>query len=202
MRARIGTYIGKLAGVLRARGGQIAYCCAIALALTGIACAAEAYRGRRDVQEAGPLLPAVELSAPEAGEDEAAICQPAGAQLLRGYSAAPVWSAALGLWESHQATDYRLDGDRVESLYAGEVRAVGRDARGGFVEVTRGDVTLRYCSISPREDLEPGKALEAGEILGTADASMPGEAGLGAHLHLEAELGSARVDFTALARGD
>ena len=193
----------RFAASARAHGREIAYYGGVALALTAIAFAAEQYRGGRGEDPAAPALPVVELSVPaEAEEEEDAFHAPEGAEILRAYAAEPEWNGSLGLWETHAAVDYRLEGDEVVCLGAGVVCTVGRSGvYGGFVEVDCGDVLLRYASIAPRAGLAPGDALEAGDAIGTADASMPGEAGIGAHLHLEAVCGGAYEDFTMRAGG-
>lgn len=188
----------------RAHGREIAYYAAIALALTAIAFGAEMYRNRRNVDAAPQTLPAAELAAPvaeepeeaEAGEEAPAL--PEGAQLLRGYAESPAWNAALGLWESHPAADYQLPDDAVPCLLSGTVSDIKRGgALGGCVEVESGGQILRYASIEPRADLQIGDALEAGELLGVANDSMPGEAQLGPHLHLELLRNGAHADFAA-----
>ena len=194
----------KLVGIARKRGGQIAYYGGVALALTAIAFAAEQYRAKPDTDIAEPVLPAVELAAPaEVEEREDAIHAPEGAELLRAYSAKPEWNDALQLWESHEAVDYRLEGDMVASLSAGVVRTVGKSGvYGGFVEVECGAYLLRYASIAPSAGLAPGNALVMGDPIGRADASMPGEAASGAHLHLELMADGSCEDFAALTDGD
>lgn len=189
--------------LLRGRGGQIAYYAAVALALAAIAAAAERYRDGRGGQAEAPALPAVEFSQPQQDVEAAAPRAPEGATCLRGYSDCPEWSSALGLWEDHRATDYRLNGDAVACLCSGVVRTVGVSGTyGGFVEVESGELLLRYASVAPREGLKPGDKLRVGEALGRADASLPGEASLGAHLHLEAILNGESADFAALTAGD
>ena len=190
--------------VLRRRAGQLAYYGGVALALTAIAYAAESYRAAPEADSAMPALPAVELALPaeEEGEDEA-LHAPENAEPLRAYSSKPEWNAALRLWESHEAVDYRLDGDAVESLSSGLVRTVGRSGvYGGFVEVECGEFLLRYASIAPREGIQPGDKIDIGDSIGTADESMPGETDLGAHLHLELLRDGKCEDFVALTIGD
>lgn len=200
---RLRTATGRLRSLLLGRGGQIAYYAAVALALTAIAAAAEHYRDGRGEEAQTPALPAVEFSQSPQEAEAAEPCAPQGATCLRGYSDCPEWSNALGLWEDHRAVDYRLNDGTVECLCPGVVRTVGvSGACGGFVEVVSGELLLRYASISPREGLAPGDKLRMGEALGRADANMPGEASLGAHLHLEASIDGESADFAALTAGD
>ena len=187
---------------LRLYGKEIVYYGGVALALAAIAFAAERYRGGQLPAPAAPALPAVELTMGSAEEEEeqSAFCAPEGAEILRAYAADPQWNAALGLWESHEAVDYRLRGDAVASLSAGTVRTVGKSGvYGGFVEVECGEYLLRYASIAPRGDLLPGDSLEPGDIIGSADSSLPAESGLGAHLHLELICKGNRADFTKVS---
>ena len=194
----------KAVQAVRKRGGQIAYYGGVALALTVIAVAAERYRAMPDAESTGPVLPAVELAAPaEAEEQENALHAPEGAELIRAYCSKPEWNDALRLWESHEAVDYRLDGNAAVSLSEGVVRTVGWSGiYGGFVEVECGTYLLRYASIAPRTGLAPGDVLSAGDPIGTADESMSGEAVSGAHLHLELLMDGSFADFAALADGD
>ena len=123
---------------LRLYGREVAYYGGVALALTAIAFAAEHYRGGQLPAPAAPALPAVELASPpsEAEFDSRLFCAPKGAEMIRGYAREPEWCAALRLWETHEAVDYRLDGDSVASLSAGTVRTVGKSGIfGGFLEV-------------------------------------------------------------------
>lgn len=194
----------KFGKIIRKHGGELAYYGGVALALTAIAVAAERYRVAPDADYAGPILPAVELAAPaEAKEPEAALQVPDGAERIRAYSARPEWNRTLQLWESHEAVDYRLDGNAVQSLSEGVVRTVGRSGvYGGFVEVECGAYLLRYASIAPRDDLMPGDELAMGAPIGEADMSMSGESVSGAHLHLELVVDGGFEDFAAIADGD
>ena len=183
---------------LQLHGKEIAYYGGVALALTAIAFAAERYRGGQLPAPAASALPAVELTtaSSEAAEQEIIFHLPEGAEVLRAYAAKPQWNAALGLWESHEAVDYRLSDDTVTSLSAGTVRTVGKSGvYGGFVEVECGEYLLRYASIAPCSNLMPGDVLKIGDTIGSADTSLPAESALGAHLHLELICEDAYADF-------
>ena len=193
--------MGKFVEFMRRRRGGIAYYGGVALALAAIAFAAERYRAEPEGAAVEPVLPAVELAEPAQAEEEESLYLPEDVELLRNYSRIPEWNGELRLWETHAAVDYRMD--EVASLSAGLVRTVGRSGvYGGFVEVEWGEYLLRYASIAPREGLSPGDVLKAGDPIGEADASMPGEATDGAHLHLELLLDGNCEDFAARARGD
>ena len=126
--------------------------------------------------------------------------RPAEPEVLRGYSDAPQWRAELGMWETHPAVDYACAGG-VLCLREGTVRTVGASGvYGGFVEVKSDGMLMRYASIEPAENIEPGVELELGDAIGTADASMPGEADAGAHLHLELYLEGEAADFARYAQ--
>ena len=63
------------------------------------------------------------------------------------------------------------------------------------------ELLLRYASVSPAEGIVPGMRVEMGERIAVADDSMPGEALMGAHLHLEMEREGRNVDFEMEAQG-
>ena len=193
----------RLAAALRVRAGDIAYYGGVALTLVAIGFAAERYRSDRTVELETPVLPAIELSVPIEEEEPNALRAPGGAEILRAYSLEPVWNAGLRLWENHTAVDYRLEDGAVASLSTGVVRTVGKSGvYGGFVEVESGEYLLRYASIAPREELAPGDALAPGDPIGAADASMPGEAALGVHLHLELFRDDVCVDYAAACEAE
>ena len=185
------------AALLKRYRGRILYYAGVAVVLTAIALAAESYRSG----EAGELIvPEAEL-APVLmqAEPEASIICPEGMELLRGFSVIPEWNRELQQWESHGAVDYILTDGRAECLEGGIVQTVGKSGvYGGFVELDCGGRLYRYASVEPAESLEPGMEIEAGELIGAADGSMPGESLHGAHLHLEVYENGAAVDFEAL----
>lgn len=188
------------------RLGQFIYCLSIALVLIIVAFAAERYRNENSLSNLDvPVLAVGEIAPHEvAPEGETiALRAPEGGELLRGWSEKPMWDDELRSWESHRAADYRLKDDAVVSLSAGTVRGVGvSGALGGYVEVACGELLLRYCSVKPAEGLKVGDALQPGELIGSADASLPGESALGHHLHLEVLRGGEELDFISLLNGD
>lgn len=187
----------RIGGFIRRNLGRIAYYAALALVLCAIALAAEQYRSTSaDRPQTAAAQGAAATQAPGA---EAVVELPEGAQLLRGFDSQPVWNTALGFWEIHQASDYRLEGNRVACVYAGVVSEVGASGRlGGFVTVDSGWLRIVYASVTPDTDIAPGQQLEAGECFATADASLPAEEGMGAHLHIECQLNGNLSDFEAL----
>lgn len=193
-------------GKSKGRLGQVLYCLGIALALVVIAFAAESYRnGGSESEVEPPMLAVGEIVPSEVAptEEAPALRTPEGGEVLREWSETPAWNAELGLWESHEAVDYRLKDDAVVSLCAGTVRSVGvSGALGGYVEVACGELLLRYGSVKPAEGLKAGDALQPGDLIGTADASLPGESALGHHLHLEVVRDGEALDFVSLLTGD
>lgn len=186
-----------LAAMIKKYRGRIAYYTAVALVLTAIAFAAEAYRSG----DAGELtLPAREI-APVLRQSGPAheILRSENMEVLRSYTEGLQWNRELGHWEGHAAVDYRLDGGGVVCLEAGTVQTVGESGiYGGFVELACGNRLYRYASITPDESLRAGERIRAGEAIGMADDSMPGEAYLGAHLHLEVVEDGKAADFESL----
>lgn len=201
-RERTGRALRRLFELLKRNGGRIAYYGLVVVALCAIARAAEIYRAD-SAKEDALVLPAADAmdvlsAAEEVSEPE--ILLPEEWKLLRGFSDEPQWRSELGLWETHPAVDYDCAGGSVVCLRSGVVRTVGTSGvYGGFVEVESDGALTRYASIEPAENMEPGAMLEMGDPIGTADASMPGEADAGAHLHLELYLEGEAADFVRYA---
>ena len=186
---------------MKRNGGRIAYYALVAVALCAIARAAEIYRADGGNEDALVLPAADAMDVFDASDEEVApeILLPEAWELLRGYSNVPQWCAELGMWETHPAVDYACAGG-VLCLREGTVRTVGTSGvYGGFVEVESDGMLMRYASITPAENMQPGMELELGDAIGTADASMAGEADAGAHLHLELYLDGAAADFARYA---
>ena len=170
------------------------------VALCAFARAAEIYRADSGKEDALVLPAADAMDVLQVEEAAPEVLLPEEWELLRGYSDAPQWRSELGMWETHPAVDYDCAGG-VLCLREGTVRTVGESGvYGGFVEVESDGALMRYASIEPADGLEPGLALDAGDAIGTADASMPGEADAGAHLHLELYLEGEAADFARYAQ--
>lgn len=198
LRLRARNALHGLIDFLKKNGGRIAYYALVVVALCAIARAAEIYRADIAAEDA-LVLPAVDVL--EVEEPAPEILLPEEWKLLRGYSDEPQWRSELGMWETHPAVDYACAG--VLCLQDGIVRTVGESGvYGGFVEVESDGALMRYASIEPAEGIEPGAALEMGDLIGTADASMPGEADAGAHLHLELYLDGGAADFAEYTAAD
>ena len=198
LRLRARNALHGLIDFLKKNGGRIAYYALVVVALCAIARAAEIYRADIAAEDA-LVLPAVDVL--EVEEPAPEILLPEEWKLLRGYSDEPQWRSELGMWETHPAVDYACAG--VLCLQDGIVRTVGESGvYGGFVEVESDGALMRYASIEPAEGIEPGAALEMGDLIGTADASMPGEADAGAHLHLELYLDGGAANFAEYTAAD
>lgn len=180
---------------IRKNSGQIAYYACVALVLTAVAVAAERLRpGNRLEEEL--ILPAVEISLPAKETAEPVFEIPEGMLELRGYAAQPEWNRAYGHWETHTAVDFNCTDGVVYSFSDGKVKTIGKSGvYGGFVEIELDDMLLRYASIAPDENLQVGDAVKKGDMLGLSDDSMPGEAYMKAHLHLEFIRNDKCLDF-------
>ena len=177
-------------------GGKIAYYSAVMAALCAIAFAAEQYRNGREEMADPLILPAVEAQVSAAMEPRQVFAIQEEAVVLREYSPDPDWNDALGQWENHLAVDFRCPQDRVEAACAGTIRMIGKSALyGGFIEIEADEYLLRYASVAPIAELEPGMEVEAGDLVGMADTSMAGEGYMGKHLHLEAYKMGESIDF-------
>lgn len=173
------------AGFLKSHAGQIGYYACVALVLTAVAVAAERFRNGQEPEEA-LILPAMELTTPAPREPEPLFELADNMCMLRKYDDYPAWNGVLCHWETHAATDYACADGKVHSLSDGIIRTIGQSGvYGGFIEVETGEYIVRYASIEASETMMPGLSVEKGDILGETDSSMPGEAHMDAHLHLE-----------------
>lgn len=190
----------RLAAAMRLVGrhaGRIAYYGGIGVALCAIALAAGEYRRGGDGGEEALLLPAADLSGMmERIQAEPEASLPEGWRLVRGFSRLPEWNGELGQWEAHTGVDVAFADGMVSCLLEGEVIGLGRSGLwGGFVELRCGERIFRYAGVEAEEGLEIGRMLAAGERIGRMDGSMPGEAGMEAHVHLEVWEGEEAIDF-------
>ena len=200
LRMRVIHLLRRLCVSLKNNGRRIGYYVLVCVGLCAIARAAEIYRTDNAADEA-LLLPAVDaVDVLDAEGAQPEVLRPEAWKLLRGFSGQPAWREELGMWETHPAVDYACADGSVPCLCAGVVQTVGSSGvYGGFVEVESDGLRMRYASISPAEGLAPGEALEAGDTVGRMDASMPGEAEIGAHLHLELFMEGNAADFERFA---
>jgi len=182
---KLGNVLMKLKRMLKQHAGQIGYYACVVLVLAAVAMAAERLRSGKEPVEA-LILPAVELAEPVREEADAMFELPEGMEAVAVYASQPEWSSAHRQWETHAAVDFVCEDDAVRSFSEGIVRTVGRSGvYGGFIEVETGEYMLRYCSVTPEDEIVPGKKLKKGETVGKTNDSMSGESHAGPHLHLE-----------------
>lgn len=186
----------KIGMFIRRNAGQALYYAGVALVLCAFAFAAQQLRMKRNPDAAEAAMPIAEIEAAETVQtEEIVFFLPETAQIVREYSAQPQWQAELGCWQCHPGMDVRFEDDMARSIAEGRVVVIGENGSyGGFVEVETAEFLLRYASIEPLEEMEVGMELKAGEKIGTANSSMPGEGSLGAHIHLEMMKDGAHVD--------
>lgn len=184
-----------LMALLKKYRSRICYYGGVTLVLTAIAFAAEAYRGNGGEELVLPqaeIAPVLRLAEPE-------VLPPGECERLRGFSDSLSWNRDLGQWESHAAVDYRILDGFVRCAENGTVRTVGESGLyGGFVEVEAAGRLYRYASVKPDESIRAGKEVAAGDLIGIADESMPGERYMGSHLHLELIENGRAADFESL----
>lgn len=120
---------------------------------------------------------------------------PLSNQVLASFSAdAPVYNATLDLWQTHNGVDFAGQAaQQVRAVCDSTVENVREDVRlGKVVELRHADGALsRYAGVNP--SVKKGQALACGDVIGTL-ASVPAEAHLPAHLHLEIEVNGKFVD--------
>lgn len=192
--------IGKTAVRMRKHWGRMAYYAGIAVALATIAAAAERYRADDVPPEmVVQVVPAAGIETDQPEQAETTLLKPEGMVLLRAYSDHPQWNKVLGHWETHGAADYRCENNAVLSFSDGVIAAIGKSsAYGAYIDVESGEYLLRYASVQPQSDFVAGMTVSAGELLGIANASLPGEEYEEAHLHLEIYRDEIQVDPEAI----
>lgn len=186
----------KMTGFLQRYWREIAYYGCVMLVLGVIAWGAENYRAHR-VQAVD--VPAVVSSEAVEVREEERFSIPEGMEVSRPFSAQPVWDDVHGCWQAHPAVDFACADGKVQAIGGGKVKTVGESGvYGGFIEIEDGEVLLRYCSVVPDEELQVGAEVERGGFIGTADAGMPGEMHMGAHVHVETMRDGEMADVRAL----
>lgn len=113
--------------------------------------------------------------------------RPAGGKVLRGYSDSELaYDKTMDDWRAHTGTDYSAaPGESIKAMLGGKVSAVTKDnLYGGCVRVTDGDTEILYAGLDS-VSVSEGDAVDAGAVLGTAAKTLPAEAALESHVHIE-----------------
>lgn len=189
---------------------RIGWYASLALLLAALGSASCAYRarvaadGERDMPKAAAALRVPEPTpAPEATQPPVQWVWPLEGEVVGAYSPdEPVWSEALGQWQTHPALD--IAGSPGEAVYAcrdGEVSDAWSDRLWGNVIVLAHADGYRstYAGLNTLKLVEPGDAVRAGQVIGSVGQSAAGEAELGWHLHFELTKDGEPVDFEAMA---
>jgi murein DD-endopeptidase MepM/ murein hydrolase activator NlpD len=119
-----------------------------------------------------------------------------GREILRGYSAAPVWFEPLGLFETHSGVDISAPaGEAVLAAADGVVSFAGFDPQRGYMVEAQGEggLVVRYGNLSKPLTVSPGDRLRRGQPVGSVGTSAPSEGVLGPFLHFEAFRGGSWV---------
>lgn len=113
--------------------------------------------------------------------------RPVSGEVIRAYAAEPVLWETLGVIQAHEAIDIAGEAEcAVVSAMDGTVRETARDALWGWricIDHTDGSACV-YAGLA-LSLVQPGENVVRGQEIGTLLKSVPCEAELGAHLHLE-----------------
>ena len=106
-----------------------------------------------------------------------------------------VYNNTLADWRTHNGIDIAAAaGAQVKAAMAGTVAKVAEDDMwGNVVEVTSGDLTLRYCGLAEDLAVKQGDSVSLGQQLG-ALSEVPAEVAEEPHLHLEVLRGEATIN--------
>ena len=122
-----------------------------------------------------------------------------GREILRGYSAEPVWFEPLGLFETHPGVDIAAsDGEDVLAAADGVVSLAGFNPQRGYMVETQGEggLVVRYGNLLKPLNVAPGDRLRRGQTVGSVGASAPSAGILGPFLHFEAFRSGSWVELT------
>lgn len=132
---------------------------------------------------------------------EPALLAPVAGEIVSGYAGdTPVWSEALGMWQTHPAVDFAASqGEAVVAAADGTVTEAYCDPLiGNVIAVDCGEVgQMRYASLNTLQLVEVGAQVRRGEIISSA-GTCAAEAELGAHVHFEYLVDGSPTDPTAL----
>lgn len=113
---------------------------------------------------------------------------PLGLDIVSDYSdTEPVFSATMGDWRTHCGVDFGgVVGDPVKASAAGFVTAVYDDPMYGVVmEIDHGGgVVAKYCGLGKGSTIPVGTEVKTNDTIGHL-GTVPCEAQIGAHLHME-----------------
>lgn len=122
---------------------------------------------------------------------------PLGLDIVLDYSAAePVFNSTMGDWRTHSGIDFGgVIGDPVKATAAGFVTSVYDDPMyGTVIEIDHGGgVVAKYCGLGKGSTVAVGTEVKTNDTVGYL-GSVPCEADLGAHLHIEMTDNGKNVD--------
>ena len=103
--------------------------------------------------------------------EPAVFVRPVAGEIMRGFSAPPVYFPETGVWMAHPGLDFAAAaGETVYARAAGTVLSckdgIRIDHENGLESLYRGVLEIR---------VQPGQRVRAGEAIGTAGASVPFE---------------------------
>lgn len=129
-------------------------------------------------------LPPIEAQVPEAAEKSTLLPLPAAGEVMREWTdAAPVWSAGLGMYETHTGVDF--SGEEVYCVREGVVESVESDWLYGLVVTVRHDDDCESVYASLGESfVREGLRVSCGARLGRTGVCLR-EADMDAHVHFE-----------------
>lgn len=129
-------------------------------------------------------LQPTKAQAPEAAEKSTLLTFPAAGETMREWTdAAPVWSAGLGMYETHTGVDF--SGEEVYCVRDGIVESVKSDWLYGLVVTVRHDDDCESVYASLGESfVREGLHVSCGTRLGRTGVCLR-EADMDAHVHFE-----------------
>ncbi len=116
-------------------------------------------------------------------------------EILKDYSATPVYDETMDDWRVHKAIDFTCErGTPVYAVGNGRVTKVYSDTSYGYcIEIDFGDFTGRYCGLEQGTTVKFDAIIKKGDTVGKT-GDLPCESGQEPHFHFEVLKDGKNVD--------